>query len=133
MTLIYLYKYLNNILTKKICYNAAYSFSCSNISFNREKTALQHSKHNEMSVKVTKQAMKMCHLYHRFCKTDLETTEVSISTLLDRNRNASFLQILKIHCRLQTVFRHQTFTSLVDLHRISPSHLCYLYHTMIHM
>ena len=88
---------------------------------------------NEMSVKVTKQAMKMCHLYHRFCKTDLESTEVSISTLLDRNRNASFRQILKIHCRLQTVFRHQTFTSLVDLHRISPSHLCYLYHTMIHM
>ena len=31
---------------------------------------------NEMSVKVTKQAMKMCHLYHRFCNTDLETTEV---------------------------------------------------------
>ena len=45
MTLIYLYKYLNNILTKKVYYNAAYSFSCSNISFNREKTALQHSKH----------------------------------------------------------------------------------------
>ena len=31
---------------------------------------------NEISVKVTKQAMKMCHLYHRFCNTDLETTEV---------------------------------------------------------
>lgn len=78
MTLIYLYKYLNNILTKKVCYNAAYSFSCSNISFNREKTALQHSKHNEMSVKVTKQAMKMCHLYYRFGSTNLGTTEVQV-------------------------------------------------------
>ena len=33
---------------------------------------------HEISVKVTKQAMKMCHLYYRFCSTDLGTTEVQV-------------------------------------------------------
>ena len=132
MTLIYLYKYLNNILTKKVCYNAAYPFSCSNISFNREKAALQHSKHKWNKC----QSNQTSNENVSFVPSSLQYRSGnywSVSTLLDRNRNASFLQILKIHCRLQTVFRHQTFTSLVDLHRISPSHLCYLYHTMIHM